>query len=147
MPFPAQQPAQELTKTATIRNRANLKKNTLRLVPLGGDPTKLLITFVFDNSAPCMCVAAAAACARAELPQIQHRVAVCSAADVSAGVKHEFVNTCTWQFAALLPCSVSTFIGGTEDPEKGCRISSPQPPPPSIQYDQGVRMFAPALYP
>jgi hypothetical protein len=34
---------------------------------------------------------------------------------------------------------VSTFIGGTEDPEKGCRISSPQPPPPSIQYDQGVR--------
>jgi hypothetical protein len=56
---PPQQPAQELTKTATIRNRANLKKNTLRLVPLGGDPTKLLITFVFDNSAPCMCVLAA----------------------------------------------------------------------------------------
>ena len=38
----------------------------------------------------------------------------------------------------VLLCSVSTFIGGTEDPEKGCRISSPQPPPPSIQYDQGV---------
>jgi hypothetical protein len=53
-----QQPAQELTKTATIRNRANLKKNTLRLVPLAGDPSKLLVTFVFDNSAPCMCTLA-----------------------------------------------------------------------------------------
>ena len=56
---PPQQPAQELTKTATIRNRANLKKNTLRLVPLAGDPSKLLVTFVFDNSAPCMCGLAA----------------------------------------------------------------------------------------
>lgn len=61
---PPQQPAQELTKTATIRNRANLKKNTLRLVPLAGDPSKLLITFVFDNSAPCMCDLAAHACIR-----------------------------------------------------------------------------------
>ena len=53
----AQAPPQELTKTATIRNSVNLKKNTLRLVPVAGDPQKLRITFSFDNSAPCMCAA------------------------------------------------------------------------------------------
>lgn len=52
-PVGAPQAAQELTKTATIRNSVNLKKNTLRLVPLAGDPKELLITFAFDNSAPC----------------------------------------------------------------------------------------------
>lgn len=55
-PVPLAQPQQELTKTATIRNSVNLKKTTLRLVPLPGDAQKLLITFAFDNSAPCVCV-------------------------------------------------------------------------------------------
>mmetsp|Transcript_5769 Transcript_5769/g.16515 ORF Transcript_5769/g.16515 Transcript_5769/m.16515 type:complete len:260 (-) Transcript_5769:130-909(-) len=48
-----QPPPQQLTKTATIRNSVNLKKATLRLQPLPGNPQQLLISFTFDNSAPC----------------------------------------------------------------------------------------------
>lgn len=43
----------EVTRTATIRNAVNLKKASLRVAPAPNDPTKLLITFQFDASAPC----------------------------------------------------------------------------------------------
>ncbi|KAA6426504.1 MAG: hypothetical protein FRX49_03614 [Trebouxia sp. A1-2] len=55
MPQAAQAPQQpqELTQTATIRNAVNLKKNTLKLVPLSDSPGKFSIHFVFDASTPC----------------------------------------------------------------------------------------------
>ena len=46
-------PPQELTQTATIRNAVNLKKNTLRLLPLSDNPNKFSVHFVFDASSPC----------------------------------------------------------------------------------------------
>ena len=46
---------QELAQTATIRNAVNLKKATLRLVPVNGDSTKLAVTFCFDASQPARC--------------------------------------------------------------------------------------------
>ncbi len=49
----APQQPQELTQTATIRNAVNLKKNTLKLVPLSDSPGKFSIHFVFDASTPC----------------------------------------------------------------------------------------------
>ena len=52
-PAPAAGPAQELTQTATIRNAVNLKKNTLEVAPLPGQPNKLAISFTFDASQPC----------------------------------------------------------------------------------------------
>ncbi|PRW34052.1 putative E3 ubiquitin- ligase LOG2 isoform B [Chlorella sorokiniana] len=52
-PAPAAGPAQELTQTATIRNAVNLKKNTLEVTPLPGQPNKLAISFTFDASQPC----------------------------------------------------------------------------------------------
>lgn len=60
MPQPAatsipQQP-QELTQTATIRNAVNLKKNTIKLVPLADSPNKFSIHFVFDASTSCRLV-------------------------------------------------------------------------------------------
>ncbi|BDA47512.1 probable E3 ubiquitin-protein ligase LUL1 [Coccomyxa sp. Obi] len=44
-------PAQELT--ATIRNAVNLKKPTLSLQPIDGDPRRLAVHFEFDASEPC----------------------------------------------------------------------------------------------
>ncbi len=55
MPVPPHTPAQEMTQTATIRNAVNLKKNSLQLVPLPGDPTKLAVRFLLDASSPCRC--------------------------------------------------------------------------------------------
>ena len=52
-PPPPAGPAQELTQTATIRNAVNLKKNTLEVAPLPGQPNKLAISFTFDASQPC----------------------------------------------------------------------------------------------
>lgn len=52
-PAPAAGPAQELTQTATIRNAVNLKKNTLEVAPLPGQPNKLALSFTFDASQPC----------------------------------------------------------------------------------------------
>lgn len=49
-------PPQELTQTATIRNAVNLKKNTLKLVPLADNPNKFSVHFVFDASSPCRSV-------------------------------------------------------------------------------------------
>ncbi|KAL3141998.1 hypothetical protein ABBQ32_004641 [Trebouxia sp. C0010 RCD-2024] len=46
-------PPQELTQTATIRNAVNLKKNTLKLVPLADNPNKFSVHFVFDASSAC----------------------------------------------------------------------------------------------
>lgn len=45
--------AQEYQTTATIRNQVNLKKHTLKLVPLEGSPDTLSISFSFDASAAC----------------------------------------------------------------------------------------------
>ncbi|KAK9836425.1 hypothetical protein WJX74_000180 [Apatococcus lobatus] len=50
---PPHTPAQEFTQTATIRNAVNLKKNTLQLLPVPGDPSKLAIHFLIDASSPC----------------------------------------------------------------------------------------------
>lgn len=44
-------PAQELT--ATIRNAVNLKKPSLSLEPVDGDPRRLAVHFEFDASEPC----------------------------------------------------------------------------------------------
>lgn len=49
---PQQQP-QELTQTATIRNAVNLKKNTIKLIPLADSPNKFSVHFVFDASTSC----------------------------------------------------------------------------------------------
>lgn len=46
-------PSQELTQTATIRNAVNLKKNTLAVTPVPGQPNRLAISFTFDASQPC----------------------------------------------------------------------------------------------
>lgn len=48
-------PTQQVTQTATIRNAVNLRKDTLKVTPMVGDPTttKLVISFSFDASAPC----------------------------------------------------------------------------------------------
>jgi len=48
-------PTQQVTQTATIRNAVNLRKDTLKITPMVGDPsnTKLIISFSFDASAPC----------------------------------------------------------------------------------------------
>ena len=53
---PANQPqpaAQELTQTATIRNAVNLKKNTIKLVPVADSLHKFSIHFIFDASTSC----------------------------------------------------------------------------------------------
>lgn len=53
-PIPVTSPiSKQLTKTATIRNNVNLKKSTLHLTPVPGDPDRLQISFTFDSSAPC----------------------------------------------------------------------------------------------
>eukprot|EP00884_Botryococcus_braunii_P018074 jgi/Botrbrau1/4950/Bobra.0122s0028.1 len=46
------QPERELTQTATIRNSVNLKKVSLKLVPVNGDSNKLAVCFEFDASQP-----------------------------------------------------------------------------------------------
>ena len=51
---PPPPPTQQLTQTATIRNSVNLKKSSLKVTPLTEDPSKLLISFSFDASAPCV---------------------------------------------------------------------------------------------
>lgn len=48
-----QVPPQQLTKTATIRNSVNLKKSSLSVKPVPGNPHELRICFTFDASAPC----------------------------------------------------------------------------------------------
>ena len=53
---PAPQQANELTQTATIRNAVNLKKNTIKLIPLADSPNKYSIHFVFDASTSCRSV-------------------------------------------------------------------------------------------
>ena len=45
-----------LENTQTIRNCVNLKKATLRVVPLAGNFKELAILFSFDATHPCMCV-------------------------------------------------------------------------------------------
>eukprot|EP00891_Asterochloris_glomerata_P009535 jgi/Astpho2/9535/fgenesh1_pg.00146_%23_2_t len=59
-PLPQGQPASrggvppaELTQTATIRNAVNLKKHTLKLVPIAGNENKLSVQFMFDAAEPC----------------------------------------------------------------------------------------------
>ncbi len=59
-PLPQGQPASrggvppaELTQTATIRNAVNLKKHTLKLVPISGNENKLSVQFMFDAAEPC----------------------------------------------------------------------------------------------
>ena len=47
-------PTQELTQTATIRNAVNLKKQTLKVKQMENDANKLLISFTFDASSPCL---------------------------------------------------------------------------------------------
>ena len=44
--------AQEVKQTATIRNAVNLKKFTLALVPVEGQPSKLSVRFQVDASEP-----------------------------------------------------------------------------------------------
>lgn len=46
-------PSQELTQTATIRNAVNLKKSSLAVTPVPGQPNRLAISFTFDASQPC----------------------------------------------------------------------------------------------
>jgi hypothetical protein len=46
-------PAAKLTQTATIRNAVNLKKHSLKLVPVPGSTTKFAVQFTFDASTPC----------------------------------------------------------------------------------------------
>ncbi|KAK9788571.1 hypothetical protein WJX73_002760 [Symbiochloris irregularis] len=48
------QPDKELAQTSTIRNAVNLKKATLQLAPVDGEPHKLAVLFSFDASAPCL---------------------------------------------------------------------------------------------
>lgn len=43
---------QEVKQTATIRNAVNLKKFTLKLVPVEGQPNKLSVRFQVDASEP-----------------------------------------------------------------------------------------------
>ncbi|KAK9828418.1 hypothetical protein WJX81_006069 [Elliptochloris bilobata] len=50
---PAAVPQEQLLQTATIRNSVNLKKNSLALVPVDGNPRRLAVTFTFDSSVPC----------------------------------------------------------------------------------------------
>lgn len=44
--------SQEVKQTATIRNAVNLKKFTLALVPVEGQPHKLAVRFQVDASEP-----------------------------------------------------------------------------------------------
>ena len=50
---PVAVPQEQLLQTATIRNSVNLKKNSLALVPVDGNPRRLAVTFTFDSSVPC----------------------------------------------------------------------------------------------
>lgn len=50
---PKPKDGQDFTQTATIRNSVNVKKDTIKLEPVQGDPTKLRITFSFDCTQPC----------------------------------------------------------------------------------------------
>jgi len=50
---PVAVPQEQLLQTATIRNAVNLKKNSLALVPVDGDPRRLAVSFTFDSSVPC----------------------------------------------------------------------------------------------
>ncbi len=50
---PVAVPQEQLLQTATIRNAVNLKKNSLALVPVDGNPRRLAINFTFDSSVPC----------------------------------------------------------------------------------------------
>lgn len=53
-PAPAPQPTgEQTTRTTTIRNHVNLKKNTLAVTPVG--PGKLKVTFTFDANVECSC--------------------------------------------------------------------------------------------
>lgn len=52
---PVAVPQEQLLQTATIRNAVNLKKNSLALVPVDGNPRRLAVTFTFDSSVPCRC--------------------------------------------------------------------------------------------
>ena len=52
-PKPGTKDGQDFTQTATIRNSVNVKKDTIKLEPLEGDPTKLRISFSFDCTQPC----------------------------------------------------------------------------------------------
>lgn len=47
-------PTQQLTQTATIRNSVNLKKSSLAVKSIPGDPNRLAISFTFDASQPCV---------------------------------------------------------------------------------------------
>lgn len=50
---PGAKDGQDFTQTATIRNSVNVKKDTIKLEPVEGDPTKLRISFSFDCTQPC----------------------------------------------------------------------------------------------
>jgi hypothetical protein len=50
---PPHVPQQEATPTTTIRNSVNLKKSTLKVVPVDGDNNRLSIEFEFDASDSC----------------------------------------------------------------------------------------------
>ena len=46
-----------VVQTRTIRNAVNLHKKTINLTPVPGEPQKLYITFAFDATDACVCVA------------------------------------------------------------------------------------------
>ena len=48
-------PTTEVTQTATIRNAVNLKKASLGVTPLPGNPNHLAVRFFFDASEACRC--------------------------------------------------------------------------------------------
>ncbi|KAI8469170.1 MAG: zinc finger, C3HC4 type-domain-containing protein [Monoraphidium minutum] len=52
-PVPRPVAAQEYQQTSTIKNQVNLKKPSLKVVPLEGRPHEFRLEFAFDASAPC----------------------------------------------------------------------------------------------
>lgn len=52
-PAPAARPEPQAQRTNTVRNHVNLKKQTLKLVPVKEEPGKFTVEFKFDAAAPC----------------------------------------------------------------------------------------------
>jgi hypothetical protein len=144
----------EYQQTQTIKNQVNVKKQTLRLEPVPGQPNLLSIQFAFDASAPCRCSHSgglvlvqdglngrSCLCAfAAQRPAIRiAAAAVCVHSieiDAARRARQRWHCSCspcafacsqppaTPSTLCLHPFRVSTFVLTLEEPKHSCRITT-----------------------
>ena len=107
----------QLSQTATIRNAVNVQKSSIAAMSSADDPGKLVITFKFDASAPCMCAA-----------QLLSSYGQVLQPD---------------QASDFFLSRVSVFVAAREEVTEACKlIPSKQPVAAGTHFEKGVRLAA-----